>query len=120
MGVREDIAELRVRIAARLLPAYVAELQALERALAAGERGLNARWHDLRQGVAFELSTAFSRLYAFEKALRVVEQSEAQEAREHELHAASLERFGQIFETYEPTWGAFPDHKRAAANDRDA
>lgn len=117
MGVREDIAELREHIAARLLPAYVAELQSLERSLAAGERGLNARWHDLRQGAAFELSTAFSRLDAFEKALAVVELAERREREQAELHRASLERFAGDFPTFEPTWLAAPDHKRAAAND---
>ena len=117
MGIRDDIADLRARIGTQLLPAYVAQLQSLERAVLSGGVGLNARWHELRQGPAFDLAGAFARLESFERTLRVVEQAERQEALEAELHAASMARFGRDYET-QPGWGECPDRKRAAANDR--
>ena len=117
MGIRGDIAELRARIGTQLLPTYVADVQALERAVLSGGAGLNARWHELRQGPAFELSTALARLDSFERALAVVEAHEANERRLAAMHEASMARFGSDFATFQPGWGECPDRKRAAAND---
>lgn len=119
MGIRDDIAELSLCIAAELLPGYVSELNALAAAMARRERGLSARWHELRQGMGLEISAAMSRLALFEKALAVVELAERQGAERAQLHAASLKRFAHDFETFETGWGQRPPTgKEAAANDR--
>lgn len=118
MGVRDDIAKERKLIAEELLPAYVSELQALERRVIAGVAGMNAEWAAMKHGTHFALAGAFARLDVFEKALRVVELEELRERERDALHQASLKRFGSAYETYEPGWGECPDHKRAAANDR--
>lgn len=118
MGVRDDIAKERRLIVEELLPAYVSELQALERRVIAGVAGMNAEWAAMKHGAHFALSGAFARLDVFERALRVVELEELREREREALHQASLERFSSDFATYEPGWGECPDRKRAAANDR--
>lgn len=101
-----DIARVRARIGSELLPGCVAELQALERAVTGGARGLNERWQALRADGLFRLSGAFAALEVMEGKRATLEAAQALEAPLVETWA---ERGPDVAEMV---------GKRAAANDR--